>query len=82
MVDTVLTTSPHVIDEFKKSEYYGRLVATGARLSYICPLRYLDNPLCHNRPVITNSNKLRTYTFARYEKDSKILNLITGKETY
>lgn len=82
VVDTVLTTSPHVIDEFKKSEYYGRLVATGAHLSYICPLRYLDNPLCHNRPVITNSNKLRTYTFARYEKDSKILNLITGKETY
>ena len=82
VIDTVLTSSPHVIDEFKKSEYYPRLLSLGAHLSYICPLRYIDNPLCHSRPLITNSNKLRTYTFARYEKDEKILALITGKEKY
>jgi len=82
VIDTVLTSSPHVIDEFKKSEYYLRLLSLGAHLSYICPLRYIDNPLCHSRPLITNSNKLRTYTFARYEKDEKILALITGKEKY
>ena len=82
VVDTVLTTSPHVLDAFKQTEYYNRLIATGAHVSIICPLRYADNPLCHARPRITNSNKLRTYTFARYEKDEKILNLITGKESY
>ena len=82
VVDTVLTTSPHVLDAFKQTEYYNRLMATGAHVSIICPLRYADNPLCHARPRITNSNKLRTYTFAQYEKDEKILNLITGKESY
>ena len=31
-------------------------------------------------PVITNSNKLRTYTTARYYTDADILNIISGKE--
>ena len=51
--------------------------ATGVITSYICPLMYMNNPLCKKMPVITSSNKLRTYTSARYYTDSEILQAIT-----
>ena len=45
--------------------------------SYICPLMYMNNPLAGKMPVITSSNKLRTYTTARYYTDEEILAQIT-----
>ena len=49
----------------------------GVVVSYICPLMYMNNPLCGKMPVITSSNKLRTYTTARYYTDDEILEQIT-----
>ena len=46
-------------------------------LSYICPLMYMNNPLSAKMPVITCSNKLRTYTSARYYTEDEILAKIT-----
>jgi len=43
-------------------------------------LMYMNNPLCGKMPVITSSNKLRTYTSSRYYTDDEILAQITGKE--
>ncbi len=77
-IKTVFTSAPAVIEEFKKTEYYGKLMKTGVKLSYICPLMYMNNPICAKMPVITNSNKLRTYTSARYYTDAEILEKITG----
>ena len=77
-VPTVLTAAPDVIDEFSKLPEAARLKATGAVLSYICPLMYMNNPLAGKMPVITNSNKLRTYTTARYYTSDEILGIITG----
>ena len=77
IVPTVFTSAPAVIEEFKKTEYAARLEATGVILSYICPLMYMNNPLCKTMPVITSSNKLRTYTTARYYTDEEILMIIT-----
>ena len=42
---------------------------------------YADNPVAGSKPLITNSNKLRTYTKSRYYKDDEILAIITGKES-
>ena len=78
-VPTVLTSSVPVLDEFKKTEEYQILMSTGAKLSYICPLMYLSNPLCSKMPIITNSNKLRTYTTAKYYRDDQLLDIL-GKE--
>ena len=75
---TVFTAAPAVLDEFNKTEYAARLKATGVITSYICPLMYMNNPLCKKMPVITSSNKLRTYTSARYYTDAEILKTITG----
>ena len=76
-VPTVFTTAPAVKKEFEKTEYAARLKATGVILSYICPLMYMNNPLAGKMPVITCSNKLRTYTTARFYTEDEILGLIT-----
>ena len=77
LIPTVFTAAPAVIREFKRTEYAARLEATGVVLSYICPLMYMNNPLCKAMPVITSSNKLRTYTTARYYTEDQILTKIT-----
>ena len=77
LIPTVFTTAPAVKKEFEATEYAERLKATGVILSYICPLMYMNNPLCGPMPVITSSNKLRTYTSARYYTDDEILAEIT-----
>ncbi len=76
-VDTVFTAAPAVCEEFNKTEYAAKLKATGVVLSYICPLMYMNNPLAKKMPVITNSNKLRTYTTSRYYTSAEILDIIT-----
>ena len=78
VIDTVLTAAPGVLEVFNKTEYAARLKACGVIVSYICPLMYMNNPLCKSMPVITSSNKLRTYTTSRYYKDAQILQIITG----
>lgn len=79
-IQTVLTASPGVVKEFKKLPEYQTLIATGARLTSICPLMYTNNPLTKGHAIVTNSNKLRTYSIARYYKDADILNILVGKE--
>ena len=77
LIPTVFTAAPKVLEAFNKTEYAKRLKETGVITSYICPLMYMNNPLCKKMPVITSSNKLRTYTSARYYTDDEILNAIT-----
>ena len=77
LIPTVFTTAPAVKKEFEQTEYAARLKATGVILSYICPLMYMNNPLCKSMPVMTSSNKLRTYTTARYYTEAEILEKIT-----
>lgn len=79
-VPTVFTTAPGVKKTFEASDYGPRLAATGVILSCICPLMYMNNPLCGPMPVITCSNKLRTYTTARYYTEEEILTQITKGE--
>ena len=78
VIPTVLTAAPAVLEAFGKTDYAARLKATGVITSYICPLMYMNNPLCKKMPVITSSNKLRTYTSSRYYRDEEILQAITG----
>ena len=77
VVPTVFTAAPAVLKEFEKTDYAERLKKCGVITSYICPLMYMNNPLCKTMPVITSSNKLRTYTSAKYLSDDEILVAIT-----
>ena len=76
-IPTVFTTAPAVKEVFEQTPYAERLKATGVILSYICPLMYMNNPLAGKMPVITCSNKLRTYTTARFYTEAEILEKIT-----
>lgn len=76
-VPTVVTAAPAVMKVFAQSPHAARLEKMGVVTSSICPLMYMNNPLCGKMPVITNSNKLRTYTSARYGTDAQILSLIS-----
>ncbi|MGN0486108.1 MAG: aconitase X [Acutalibacteraceae bacterium] len=71
---TIMTTAPDVLEAFRKDNRvaYDKLIAMGVKLTSICPLMYMNNPLCGKKNVITNSNKLRTYTTSRYFSDDEI----------
>ena len=79
-VRTIMTTAPDVLSHFKRSEEYAKLIGFGVKISSICPLMYTNNPIAGSKPIITNSNKLRTYSKSRYYKDEDILKLICGEE--
>lgn len=80
-IRTMFTTAPDVAAAFKNTPHYPRLMATGAKLTYICPLMYTNNPLTKKHNILTNSNKLRTYSAARFYDDGEILQIITGRGT-
>lgn len=75
-VRTIMTSSPDVAEKFKKTPDYKKLTSYGVKLSSICPLMYTNNPIAGSKPIITNSNKLRTYSKARYYKDDDIVKII------
>lgn len=77
-IPTVFTTAPAVLKEFNKTAFAEKLKNAGVVVSYICPLMYMNNPLSEKIPVITSSNKLRTYTSARYYTDDEILEQLLG----
>lgn len=77
---TVLCTAPPVRKEFIKTAKYQELLKTGVTVTSICPLMYTSNPLTKKKRIMTPSNKLRTYSMARYYKDDELLNYIIGKE--
>ncbi|MBQ5950997.1 MAG: DUF521 domain-containing protein [Lachnospiraceae bacterium] len=76
-VQTIFLTPPAVIKEFKKDEAaFERLTKAGVNLSNTCPIMYMTNPLCAARPVVTCSNKARTYSTARFYEDDDLLEVI------
>ena len=81
VVRTIMTTAPDILDKFKQTPKYQELLNTGVKVTSICPLMYTNNPLTKARRIYTSSNKLRTYSTARYAKDQEILDFVVGKET-
>ncbi|MCP4755045.1 MAG: DUF521 domain-containing protein [Proteobacteria bacterium] len=81
---TWLVAAPDVIEAFRRDEpAWRRLQATGVGLTALCPLNYMQNPVLKSPAAITNSNKLRTYTSARYLTDEKtVQTIVTGKPHY
>lgn len=77
-IRTVMTSAPDVVEKFKETENYLKLKKFGVNISSICPLMYTNNPIAGSKPIITNSNKLRTYSKARYYKDDDIVKVICG----
>ena len=79
-VPTVFTAASAVLREFEKTPYAETLRRCGVVTGSLCPLMYMNNPLCKKKAVITCSNKLRTYSSARFYSEDEILTIITGRE--
>ena len=76
---TIFTAAPDVVEQFKKDTVqFKKFADTGARLSSVCALMNMNNPIMARKNVITNSNKLRTYTTSRYYTDNEIITQICG----
>lgn len=80
VIPTVFTAAPAVLKKFEETEFAARLAFTGVHTSSLCPLMTMNNPLLKSRPVITSSNKLRTYSSARFYPENEVLNKIVGLE--
>ncbi len=78
-VPTVFTAASAVLREFEKTPYAETLRRCGVITGSLCPLMYMNNPLCKKKAVITCSNKLRTYSSARFYSEDEILTIITGR---
>jgi predicted aconitase len=76
---TYLCTAPDVIAEFQKDvSAVSNLERSGAKLTPICPMMTMNNPLCRQQIVVTNSNKLRTYSNARFFLDDDLLEIVVS----
>ena len=78
LIPTVFTAAPAVLKHFEETEYAARLKATGVHTASLCPLMFMNNPLVKSQPVITSSNKLRTYSSARFYPEAELLGMLTG----
>jgi hypothetical protein len=78
-VETILNAPPAVIEKVGRNKALpAELKRSGVFLSSVCPVAFMSNPLSARKPTITNSNKLRTYTTARFLDDAGVLEMITG----
>ncbi len=78
-VETILNAPPAVIEKIERDDsLIAGLKGNGVFLSSICPVAFMSNPLSARKPTITNSNKLRTYTTARFLDDRAVLDVLSG----
>ena len=77
---TVLTASPGAIKKFKADKAaFDKLTHMGLYLSYACPVMHMNSSVAADYPMMTSSNKLRTYSTARFFLDDDILRrLVSG----
>ena len=80
-VPTVLFSAPKIIEKLKHDkEIYSQLIGAGVTLSPACCETIFETGLLSEKPIVTNSNKLRAYTSARYFPDEVLVEIIsTGK---
>jgi predicted aconitase len=80
-VHTTICAAPQVLERFiEKRKGWAALSGAGVRFSTACPMQLFDNDVSSEDAIITNSNKLRTYTHARFFPDHEIAEiLVTGR---
>jgi len=80
-IPAYLFTAPDIAEIYRKdTQMIEKLRSENIYLGTICALMYMNNPLCARQPIVTNSNKLRTYSTARFFPDEEVLQiLVSGK---
>ncbi len=76
-VETVLCSAPQILDKFKADKKtLALLEGAGVKLSPCCCETIFETGLKTGHPVITNSNKLRAYSSARFLPDEELLRVL------
>ena len=80
-VKTTICAAPQVLQEFKADQKaYELLERAGIKLSSGCPMQLFDKDLSAGQAILTNSNKLRAYTTARFIPDEKLAKALVNGE--
>lgn len=80
-VETVLCAAPQVLQKFQNDQKTHRqMLKAGVRFSSTCSETIFETRLCTGKPVITNSNKLRAYTSARFFRDEDLAKILVRGE--
>jgi len=82
-VKTTICSAPQVLEKFiENKRSWEKLSQAGVKFSSACPMQLFDEDLSKDDTIITNSNKLRTYTHARFFPDEEIVDIVvTGMIT-
>jgi predicted aconitase len=80
-VKTTICAAPQVLQEFKSDvKAREKLEPAGVKLSVGCPMQLFDNDLSAGEAIVTNSNKLRAYTAARFFPDEDLVEILVSRE--
>lgn len=80
-VETIICAAPGVLRAFEADrESYSKLIDSGVHMSQACSETVFETGLCTGKPIITNSNKLRAYTTARFYPDDELLEVLVSGE--
>jgi len=80
-VKTTICAAPQVLQEFKSdAKAREKLERAGVKLSVGCPMQLFDNDLSAGEAIVTNSNKLRAYTTARFFPDEELVEILVSGE--
>ncbi len=78
---TTLCAAPQVLRDFKSDAgAVEQLEGAGVKLSVGCPMQLFDNDLSAGEAIVTNSNKLRAYTTARFFPDEALVEIMASGE--
>jgi hypothetical protein len=80
-VKTILCAAPQVLKKFKADkDAYEQLERAGIHLSVACSETLFENDVSAGEAIVTNSNKLRAYTPARFFPDEELVEIIVSGE--
>jgi len=80
-VETIICAAPQVLQKFKADvKTYERLKRAGVRLSVTCAETLFEGGVSAGEAVITNSNKLRAYSTARFFPDGELVEILVSGE--
>jgi predicted aconitase len=80
-VETIICAAPQVVHKFEADvEAHERLKRAGVKLSVTCAETLFEGGVSAEEAVITNSNKLRAYSTARFFPDEELIEILVSGE--
>ncbi len=81
-VETIICAAPQVLQKFKADvKAHERLKRAGVKLSVACVETLFEHVVGPEEAILTNSNKLRAYTAARFFPDEELVEILVSGET-